>query len=126
MPSKESACGRFSNHKKEVLLEFLQILLLRIAGIDLSAQLLHLTVQLKTDVGTVLELCGDGLWIFDVFFVLHLMLQACPTVHGNGAELNLYGHELFLIGEKDGNLYDQVETAVAVFLWRFDVVFFFQ
>ena len=69
----------------------------------------HTLVGLADHGGTIPQLVYDGLLIGDLLLVLHLMLQACPEVHGDGADLHLHLHELFVIGEEYGHFHDQVK-----------------
>ena len=47
---------------------------------------------------------------------------ARPRIHGDGAQLDLDVHHLFLVGEEDRHRHDQMQAAVAIFLRIGDVV----
>ena len=54
------------------------------------------------------------------------MLQTCPEIHGNGAELNLRFHVFPFVGQENRNIQYQMKASVAVILRVFDIVLFAQ
>ena len=59
---------------------------------------------------------------FHVLFIADLMLQTCPPIHRDRAELHLDPHEPLLVVQEDGRFDDEMEAAVAVGLGVCDVV----
>ena len=53
---------------------------------------------------------------------MQLMLQTCPEVHGNGANLNLYRSNFFAVGHVDRYIQNHVKTPVTIRFWIFDIV----
>ena len=60
------------------------------------------------------ELFADFLSIVDVLLVLELMIETCPEIHCNRADLNFDANISLLFGEIYRNFDDQVVTAIAV------------
>ena len=57
-----------------------------------------------------------------VGFIPQLMLQTGPHIHGNGTQLDLHRQMQRPLGDDDGYVDDQVQTAIAGFLGLLDVV----
>ena len=51
------------------------------------------------------------------------MLQACPEIHGNGAELNLYLHIFLTVRQEDGDVQDKMKAPIAIHFGIFYVIF---
>ena len=54
---------------------------------------------------------------------MDLMFQACPEIHGDGAQLDLDPHQLLVVRQKDRYAQHQMVAAVAVGLWILDIIF---
>ena len=52
------------------------------------------------------------------------MLQTCPHIHGNGAQLDLHRQVQRALGDDNGHLHDQMQAAVAGVLRLLYVVHF--
>lgn len=94
---------------------------------DLVFDPLHFVIHIDHSAGAVQQLIADILitvHLFDILLVTQLMLQSCPEIHTVGTDLDFCTHGSFSLGEEYGDFHDHVITAVAVWLWIFDIVFY--
>lgn len=94
---------------------------------DLVFDPLHFVIHIDHSAGAVQQLIADILitvHFFDILLVTQLMLQSCPEIHTVGTDLDFCTHGSFSLGEEYGDFHDHVITAVAVWLWIFDIVFY--
>jgi len=93
--------------------------------LNVPAKLIHALIEVGADFGAALQLLnGFGIEV-PLLFIVELMLQAGPEIHGDGAELDLRLHHALFVGKEDWHADDQVQTAVAVELRMLDIVLFF-
>lgn len=94
---------------------------------DLVFDPLHFVIHIDHSAGAVQQFIADILitvHFFDILLVTQLMLQSCPEIHTVGTDLDLCTHGSFSLGEEYGDFHDHVITAVAVWLWIFDIVLY--
>ena len=91
-------------------------------GLDAPAQAHHLLVEHADALRAQAQLGNHVLLLRHALFVLHLVFQAGPEIHGDGANLHLHGQLALLVGKEHRNAHNQVQAAIAVGLGALDVV----
>ncbi|CDN43948.1 hypothetical protein BN871_DW_00140 [Paenibacillus sp. P22] len=115
----DAASLSLAEQRRQEVALFLFFLLQRL---DFPMQPLHLEVQRGGRIRRLLELAkqmlGDGL----VVFVIQLVLEACPEIHRNRADLHLDEHLLLTIRHVDRHLDQKMEALIAVRLGMGDII----
>ena len=90
--------------------------------INATAKVDHTAVNVGKALGTQAKLVAYGIGVWNLLFILHLMLKARPIIHRNGAYLHLDLHVLPGVREKDGDGQNQMQTAISVWLRILDII----